>query len=87
MCLLVIKESASFSHVFGIALCLLFLLYLDLLTFESWFSVHRSLVSYNKKHFLISHGFLASGIWDGLSWVVLFGISDAVAVRKGLELA
>lgn len=84
MCLLVIKESGLFSHVLGITLCLLFLLYL--LTFESWFCVHRSLVGYNKKHLLISHGFLGSGSRDGLSWVVLFGVSDAVAVRRGLEL-
>lgn len=44
-------------------------------------------MGYNKNsHFLISHGFYGSEIWDGLSWVVLLQVSDVVAIRRRLEL-
>lgn len=42
------RKNGLFSCVLGITVCLLFLLYLDLLTFENWLS-GNSLVGYNKK--------------------------------------
>ena len=67
-----------------ITACLLFLLYLHSLAFENWFCGHGRLVGWNEsRHSQISHGFYGSGIWEGLSWVVLLGASDAVTVGRG----